>query len=78
VFAEGLTGCETFSFAMLNLTTAQATVISCMNAVIGQGQWLSSFSKDGSVFVTASGDAEGIFWFCIIAFLSFFSHSLFQ
>ena len=64
-FVEGLTDrCKTpeynisHSFATVDLDTAEATFISCMDKDIVMDQWISSFSNDETEFVTSSGNAE--------------------
>ncbi len=52
-------GTETgFAFATVNLHTANATLISCMNSTIVMDEWIASFSPDHTELCTASGDAE--------------------
>jgi len=52
---------DNFLFANVDLEKATAIPIKCIpkDVVIHEAQWISSFSKDNSLFATASGDAEG-------------------
>lgn len=60
---EGLQNCgnnsANFGFATVNLQTAAATPIACLAKTPSSQQWISSFSSDNTMWVTASGNAEG-------------------
>lgn len=49
-----------FLFASVDLSTATATPISCIptDVTVQMDEWISSFSLDGTLFATGSGDAE--------------------
>lgn len=52
---------DDFLFASVNLATAKATPIACIpqNVTVQMDEWISSFSLDGLLFATGSGDSEG-------------------
>jgi len=49
-----------FLFAIVNLQRATANLISCIpqNVTVQMDEWIASFSLDGTLFATGSGDAE--------------------
>jgi len=49
-----------FLFAKVDLSTATATPIACItqSVTVDMDEWIASFSLDGSLFATGSGDAE--------------------
>ena len=49
---------SSYSFARVNLITAEATFESCVDTLIVMDEWISSFSPDDSQFATASGNTE--------------------
>jgi len=51
---------DDFLFAYVNLADASATPIACIekNVTVHEDEWISSFSLDGTLFATGSGDAE--------------------
>ena len=52
---------NSYLFATLDLSTAQATPIACVpsNLTIDFDEWIAAFSLDNSLFATASGNSEG-------------------
>ena len=50
-----------FAFGTVDLSTAKATKTACLasNATIDMDEWVASFSADGSLFATGSGNAYG-------------------
>eukprot|EP01116_Phalansterium_solitarium_P011732 TRINITY_DN2749_c0_g2_i1.p1 TRINITY_DN2749_c0_g2~~TRINITY_DN2749_c0_g2_i1.p1 ORF type:complete len:368 (+),score=120.92 TRINITY_DN2749_c0_g2_i1:54-1106(+) len=50
---------DDFLFAKLDLTTAKATPIACIRNVLNANEWIASFSLDGSMMATGSGDSQG-------------------
>eukprot|EP01116_Phalansterium_solitarium_P011733 TRINITY_DN2749_c0_g3_i1.p1 TRINITY_DN2749_c0_g3~~TRINITY_DN2749_c0_g3_i1.p1 ORF type:complete len:352 (+),score=147.19 TRINITY_DN2749_c0_g3_i1:124-1179(+) len=51
---------DDFLFAKVDLPTATATPIACIdrNVTVHMDEWIASFSLDGSMMATGSGDAE--------------------
>jgi len=51
---------DSYLFARLNLSAATATPIACVpkNVIIQEDEWIASFSFDGTLFATGSGDAD--------------------
>jgi len=49
-----------FLFAEVNLQTAKATPVACISqdVVVHMDEWIASFSLDGSMMATGSGDGE--------------------
>jgi len=51
---------DDYAFATVNLPTAKATLLKCIqhNIIVVMDEWISSFSNDDTLFATGSGDAE--------------------